>query len=157
MTERTGNTLSVAAGLSTSSTRNFGDFGGVSKVMSSRGTGSPASVRFGLSTFAEDVPDAEVPSLNMVEASACPLSSSDAPPASLDRPTLSCSVDITALSSGRSIAVPARIPAGSSQSQRQERVMGAQCVLSPGICSHLLQCSHQKLLSPFKLMDLKAL
>jgi hypothetical protein len=135
MTERTGNTLSVAAGLSTSSARNFGDFGGMSRLTFSLGTGSPAAVRSGLSTCAEDVPDAELPSFNSVEASACPLSSSDAPPAPLDRLTLSCSVDITALSSGRSIAVPVpvRMPAGGCWSQQQERVVGAQSVLGPGI------------------------
>lgn len=99
MTERTGKTLSAAAGLSTSSARNVGDFGDMSTFVFSRGKGSPASVRSGLSTRADEVPGADAPSFNNVEASACPLSSPDAPSVPLDRLALSCSADITAPSS----------------------------------------------------------
>jgi hypothetical protein len=103
ITERTGKTLSAAAGLSTSSARNVGDFGGISTFMSSRGIGSPASVSSGLSTRAEEVPGAELPSFSRVEASACPLSSSEAPPAPPECLALSCSLDITAHSSDPSV------------------------------------------------------
>lgn len=117
ITERTGKTLSAAAGLSTSSARKVGDFGDISTFVFSRGKGSPASVRFGLFTRAEEVPGADVPSFNIVEASACPLSSPDVPPVPLDRLALSCSVDITAPSGGPNRNVLEEIPIDGCASQ----------------------------------------
>jgi hypothetical protein len=99
ITERMGNTLSAVAGLSTSSARNVGEFGGMSMLVLSFESGSPDSERAGFSMRGVVVPGADPPSLNSVEANACPRSSSELRPAPLDRLLLSCSADITVHSS----------------------------------------------------------
>ena len=96
-TERMGKTLSAVAGLSTSSARNAGEFGGMSVLALSCESGSPDSERAGFSM--RGVVDPADPALNSVEANACPLSSPDSRPAPLDRLALSCSADITVRSS----------------------------------------------------------
>jgi hypothetical protein len=94
-----GNTLSAVAGLRTSSVRNVGEFGGLSVLPLSCEIGSPFSERGGFSMRGVVVPEANPPSFKIIEANACPLSSSEPRPAPLDRLLLSCSADITVHSS----------------------------------------------------------
>jgi hypothetical protein len=130
ITERTGKTLSAAAGLSTSSARNVGELGGISTFVLSCDMGSPASVISGLFTRAEVVPGADVPSFNSVEASACPLSSLDALPVPLDRLELSCSVDITAASSDPN----PKMPIGGGVAAKRSRSRRADCPPPYTVC-----------------------
>lgn len=61
--------------------------------------GSPVSEWAGFSMRGAVVPGADPPSLNSVEAKACPLSSFESRPAPLDRLLLSCSADMAIRSS----------------------------------------------------------
>lgn len=98
-TDRIGYTLSAAVGLSTSSARKVGEFGGMPVSILSRGIGSPACVRAGFSMRGVVVPEEDLPSLSSVEANARPFSSSEARPAPLGLLLLSCSADIAVRSS----------------------------------------------------------
>ena len=131
ITERTGKTLSAAAGLSTSSARNVGELGGISTFVLSCDMGSPASVISGLFTRAEVVPGADVPSFNSVEASACPLSSLDALPVPLDRLD---SVDITAASSDPNPNVLVWMPIGGGVAAKRSGSGRAVCPPPCTVC-----------------------